>query len=169
MFQITIDTPEKASASPVEMPRVRAATMEDFEQLLDMCAALHEENGVSNVDWDMVMQTIADGICNKGATIGLVASGDEIEGMIYLQISRMWYSQSPIIEELFNYVRPEYRRSNNAKALIDFAKRCSTHLGVPLLIGVISNERTEEKVRLYRRRLGPPAGAFFLVNAKTGQ
>lgn len=151
------------------MPRVRAATMDDLSQLLDMCRELHRENGVSNVDWPLVGSILQNGINNQLATIGLISTDGEIEGMIFLQISHMWYSQEPIIEELFNYVRPQYRRSNNAKALIDFAKRCSLQLQVPLLIGVISNERTEEKVRLYRRRLGPQAGAFFMFNAKTGQ
>lgn len=162
------ETPASVTPPPVGTPHVRAASMDDFPQIMTMCQELHGENGVSNVDWVVVAETIQRGIKNDGALIGLIAPGDEIEAMIYLQISRMWYSKDPIFEELFNYVRPAYRRSNNAKTMIDFAKRASLHFKIPLLIGVISNERTEEKVRLYRRRLGAPSGAFFLVNAKTG-
>jgi hypothetical protein len=34
---------------------------------------------------------------------------------------------------------------------------------MPLVIGVISNIRTEAKIKLYERRL-PKAGAFFVYN-----
>jgi hypothetical protein len=39
---------------------------------------------------------------------------------------------------------------------------------MPLLIGVLSNHRTEAKVRLYERQFGKPTGAFFLYNGSTG-
>ena len=86
--------------------------------------------------------------------------------MIQLSISEYWYSDHKLLEELYNYVRPEHRRSNNAKALIEYAKYCAREMDLPLLIGVVSNERTAEKIRLYRRRLGEPSGAYFLYNAK---
>jgi hypothetical protein len=38
-----------------------------------------------------------------------------------------------------------------------------------MLIGVLSNHRTEGKVKLYGRIFGDSAGAFFLYNAKTGK
>ena len=41
-------------------------------------------------------------------------------------------------------------------------------LGIPLIIGVLSNQRTEAKIRLYERQFGAPAGAFFLYNVHTG-
>lgn len=165
-----VETTETLRGAPSadEMPRVRAAAPEDFEQIMRMCRKLHEENGVSNVDWTMVAHKMMQGINQDGAIIGVIGDPGALRGLIYMQMSHMWYSQDTILEELFNYVLPEHRRSNNAKALIDFGKTCSDRLGVPLLIGIISNQRTEEKVRLYRRRLGPPAGAFFLVNARTG-
>ena len=40
---------------------------------------------------------------------------------------------------------------------------------IPLLIGVLSNKRTEGKIRLYERQLGKPSGAFFLYGARTGE
>jgi hypothetical protein len=40
--------------------------------------------------------------------------------------------------------------------------------GIPLAIGVMSNTRTEAKIRLYERVFGAPAGVYFLYNAKTG-
>jgi len=164
----TLETP-KARLPAVEMPRVRAATPDDFPQILQMCRSLHEENGISHVDWTHVAGVMMNGINGEGAIIGVIGEPGKVEGMIYLQMSRFWYSTDTFLEELFNYVRPEFRRSNNAKALIDFAKSAANRFDVPLLIGIISNHRTEEKIRLYQRRLGEKAGAFFLYNAKTGR
>jgi hypothetical protein len=41
-------------------------------------------------------------------------------------------------------------------------------LSVPLAIGVLSNSRTEAKIRLYERVFDSPAGVYFLYGAKTG-
>ena len=46
-----------------------------------------------------------------------------------------------------------------------FAQRCSDEIKVPLVIGVLTNNRMEGKVRLYRRQMGVPAGAFFVYGA----
>ena len=52
--------------------------------------------------------------------------------------------------------------------LCEFAKAAAEMLDMPLLIGVLSNERTEGKVKLYERIFGKPAGAYWLLNAETG-
>ena len=58
-----------------------------------------------------------------------------------------------------------------AKQLIEFSTRCSDYFTskgtpMPLLMGIQSNERTEAKVRLYRRHL-PCIGAFFMYGHGT--
>ncbi|MDE2101789.1 MAG: hypothetical protein KGL39_31370, partial [Patescibacteria group bacterium] len=65
-----------------------------------------------------------------------------------------------------NYVRPEFRRTSNARDLIEFGKHCAKELGIPLVIGVVSNERTRAKMELYRRRLGDPVGGYFMYPPK---
>jgi len=149
------------------LPRVRAAVPTDFGRIMHLCEQLYAENGAVNVDWDLVERVIFDGVNGKQSCLGVIG-GDEIEAMIYLRISRMWYSSDVVLEELMNFVSQPYRKTMNAKALIEFAKESSRRLEVPLLIGVISNEKTEAKIRLYSRYLGQPAGAFFLYGAKTG-
>jgi hypothetical protein len=79
-----------------------------------------------------------------------------------------WYTKEPHLEELWAFVRPEFRKSRNAQALVEFAKALAVELKRPLLIGVLSSHRTEQKVRMYRRKLGAPKGAYFLYNAETG-
>lgn len=165
----TIETealPERISAAV--MPDIRLAVPDDFPQLMEICRQMHQENGAVSVDWQGVAETISQGLYQQGAMIGVVGGVGAIEGALYLQISSFWYSKDVMLQELFAYVLPQFRKSNNAKALIDFAKRCGERFNVPVLIAVISNHRTQEKVRLYSRRLGSPAGAFFLVGARTG-
>jgi Acetyltransferase (GNAT) family len=142
--------------------QVRLATKEDREEIFRLCKLLHSENGLFPMDDDLVQETMMKGINRNGGILGVIGpTGGPLEGMIYMLISNFWYSRKPHLEELFSYVPPEYRKSNHAKSLIEFAKKCATD-DIRLVIGVVSNTRTEAKVRLYERRLGKPAGAFFV-------
>lgn len=141
---------------------VRLATHQDEEAIFELCKNLHAENGLFPMDDELVRETITKGMDKKGGILGVIGPvGGPLEGMIYMLISNFWYSRKPHLEELFSYVPPEYRKSNHAKALIEFAKKCAND-DIRLVIGVVSNTRTEAKVRLYERRLGKPAGAFFV-------
>lgn len=149
---------------------VRKAGIQDEDELMAMCRALHEENGMFKMNEDKVRGALRRAFTNTGAIIGALGEPGKIEGSIYLLISNFWYSDEWHLEELWSFVLPQYRRSSNAKDLISFAKRCSDELGIPLVIGVISNERTAAKVALYQRQLDKPAGAFFLHRpASVGQ
>jgi len=101
--------------------------------------------------------------------VGCIGPAGRPEAVICLTIGQFWYSDQPHLEELFVYVVPEYRQSKRAFALLDYAKRCARRLGVPLLVGILSQRRTEGKVRLYSRQLGKPAGAYWIYNGRTGQ
>lgn len=149
---------------PDLFPQVRGAIPEDFPQLMALCGELYQENGQVKVDWSAVESKIVQGIRGRGATIGVIGVPNNIEAMIYLQISNLWYSGEAILEELYNYVSPDYRsaRRHNARALLEFAKSASNMFGVPLMIGVISTHRTKGKIKLYEKVLGPMSGAFFL-------
>jgi hypothetical protein len=82
----------------------------------------------------------------------------------------MWYSDANVLEERAIFIHPEFRNAKGGRArrLCEFSKRAADTLEVPLMIGVLSNHRTEAKVRLYERQFGKPSGAFFLYNARTG-
>lgn len=133
---------------------------------MEMCKLLHEENGLFPMNEQSVRNVLHLAFAKKGGMVGVIGEPGKIEGMIYLLISTFWYSDDWHLSELFNWVRPEYRRSHNAKHLIQFAKKCAVELKIPLVIGVISNERTEQKVRLYQRQLSKPHGSWFVYNSK---
>jgi len=144
---------------------VRRATLADEEELMSLCRLLWAENGVLTLDEDRVKGILQKCLNpNGGGIIGVIGKPGHIEGMICLIISQFWYSSDWILEELYSYIHPEHRKSPNARRLVAFAKAHATALDIPLFIGIISNTRTEAKVRLYRGELGQPAGAFFIHN-----
>lgn len=144
--------------------KVRLATREDEPELMQLCRELHQENGVFDIDEDLVRAMLYQSFDKKGGIVAVIGAPGEIQACISLILSSFWYCRQFHIEELFSYVRPAYRKSDNAKRLIDYAKKCSDDIEIPLVIGVISNERTESKVKLYERRIHKPAGAFFIYN-----
>lgn len=152
-----------------ETPRIRLAVPTDEEEIFKICKLLHQENGLFPMSEEKVRARIRECTEQRGGIIGVIGAPGEIEAIICLIINTFWYCETFSLDEQFAYVLPNHRRSANAKELIVFAKACAQELKLPLVIGVLSNERTEAKVRLYERQLGPSAGAFFLVNATTGQ
>jgi len=142
---------------------VEIATPDDEDLIVDMFKLMHEENGIFDISEDKVRQMVRMATSNKGGIIGIIKGDDSLEGMICLIIDQLWYSEEWFLSELFNFVHPNFRRSSRVKSLLAFAKKCSTEVHLPLLIGVVSNERTEAKVKLYERQF-PKAGAFFMFN-----
>jgi hypothetical protein len=147
---------------------VRIAIAEDEPEILRMVALMLEENNIGSslaeIDQEIVRQKIQKALTRDLSIMGVIGEPGKLEAMIYLDVNSFWYSRKPHLMELFNFVDPEHRRSAHAKSLINFAKQCVTE-NTKLVIGVVSNERTEAKVRLYERQLGKPAGAFFVYPA----
>lgn len=141
---------------------IRMATAFDEEEIMALCRELHEENGIFPMHDPSVRATLRKAFDKQGGIIGLIGPPGAVEAMMFLLISNTWYTEQWHLEELFSYVRPDYRRSTHAKAMVEWAKRCADEVHLPLIIGIISNERTEAKVRLYQRQLQKPAGAFFV-------
>lgn len=146
--------------------RVRIADPCDEEEIMGLCMQLHEENGIFPVNKDKVRAMLRRAFERDGGVLGAIGESGKIEALIFMLVSTFWYSDQHHLEELFSYVHPDYRKSRNAVDLMGFAKWCSDQSGFPLVIGVISNERTEEKVRLYQRQFDKPMGNFFLYLAR---
>lgn len=147
---------------------VRKARLSDRGAILAICEQNWSENGQFGLSMRKVEKMVDRAFSNDGCIIGTVGR-DRIEGIIMLLISQFWYTDDWCLEETMNYVLPEYRRSTHAKDMISFAKRCSDEIGIPLVIGVVSNERTKAKIELYRRQLGDPCGGYFLYAKKDVQ
>src|ERR1700761_4981750 len=145
---------------------VTRAKPEDREQIIAICKEDWEENSQFSLS-PAKLEGLISRILDKGeGIIGLIRRNSEIEAIMLLQFAQWWYSNDWALEEVINFVRPQFRRSTNAKDMIQFAKRCSDELGIPLIIGVVSNERTAAKLALYERQLGKSVGGYFLYSKK---
>lgn len=152
--------------------RVRPAEPSDEEALVQLCAALHAENGRFGVDFAKVRAALREAISGpfnrRNGVIGIIDGPDGYPaGAIYLRITNEWYSADGYLHEVFNFVYPEYRSgTTNSHDLIAWSQRVSDAFGdvqgpMPLIIGILSDERTEAKKRHYQRQLGSPIGHYF--------
>ena len=142
---------------------VRLAAPKDEEKILDLLMLMHEENGLFEMDNDSVREMVRKVLNRENGIIGVIDAEEEIEAAVCLVIDKLWYAKTWCLNDVFNFVAPKYRRSTRAKSLISFAKSYSDQVGIPLLMGIVSNVRTEAKIKLLERQL-QKAGAFFIYN-----
>lgn len=155
----------------IEDIKVRVGTPEDIEGVMNLAMMVCRENGVFEPNVDKIFADIWPSLHQDFGLVGVIgAPGEPLEGFVLLRVGTMWYSDSGIIEEKTVFVHPDLRGAagGRARKLCEFSKKVSDELSLPLIIGVLSNNRTRSKVRMYERVFGEPAGAFFLYGAKTG-
>ncbi|WP_421696940.1 hypothetical protein [Ancylobacter sp.] len=154
--------------SPQQVVRfsgVELATLADKEDIFRFLTGLHHENGMFPMDGETVMRALHPMLSIEGRTgfIGVIRGANGIEASIGMTMEPWWYTRQLSLNERWNFVHPDHRRTTHAKRLIEFAKWVSDNAaegGIPLIMGIISTERTEAKVRLYKRQLDY-VGAFF--------
>lgn len=151
---------------------VREGVVEDFNEVMRLSIDATRENAFVEPDIEMLQNHIYAALIKQMGLVGVIggAPGEPLEAMIIMRLGHPWYSQEHILDEKAIYVAPEFRaaKGGRARKLAEWAKGISEKLGIPLAIGVLSNTRTEAKIRLYERVFGAPAGVYFLYNAKTG-
>lgn len=156
----------------IEEPEVRIGTPEDVHKMMDLALLACGENGFVNPNPQRLLAEIWSALNLDKGIIGIIdkENSDKLEGAVLLRIGSMWYSNDQVLEEKAIFIHPDYRsaKGGRARRLCQFSKQVADTLGIPLIIGVLSNNRTEAKVRLYERQFGKPSGAFFLYNATTG-
>jgi GNAT superfamily N-acetyltransferase len=152
-----------------KLPHVRLVCVDDIPELLELSTLIHEENGFMPYSPQRVEALIARAVAQDRLIMGVIGPVGGIEGITCVTIGQFYYTDDLHLEEVFTYVRPEYRKSDNMKALIEFDKEAANRIGVPFLTGVISTNRTAAKIRLYERRLGKQSGAYFLIPKKVAQ
>lgn len=142
---------------------VRLARSNDEDAIFKLLTMMHEENGLFEMDEDAVRGMLKHVIDNQNGVVGIISNPKEVEAAICLTIDKLWYAKTWCLNDVFNFVAPQYRRSTRAKSLISFAKTYSDEIGIPLFMGIVSNVRTEAKIKLLERQMRK-AGAFFIYN-----
>ena len=150
---------------------IRIGTPDDLEEMMKIALLACEENAFADPNPVKLATEMWPALCRDNGLVGIIGKhGGIIEGAVLLRIGTMWYSDAECIEEKAIFIHPDFRsaKGGRAKRLCEFSKSVADNLDIPLMIGVLSNERTVAKVKMYERQFGPPAGAFFLYGAKTG-
>lgn len=150
---------------------VRIGTPEDVDKCMNLAMAACEDNGYVTPNTVRLLNEIWAALNKDHGLIGIIEGEDGVaEGAVLLRITTPWYSEVQMLEERGVFVAPEFRsaKGGRARRLCEFSKKTADALGIPLLIGVLSNHRTAGKIRMYERIFGEPNGAFFLYGAKTG-
>jgi hypothetical protein len=150
---------------------IRIAGPKDLDEVMALAMSACDENGFVNPDPTKLLGEIWPALHRDHGLVGVIGRKDGIiEGGILLRVGTMWYSTQEVLEEKAIFIHPEYRtaKGGRARKLCEFGKKSAEALGIPLIIGVLSNQRTEAKMRMYQRTFGTPSGAFFLYNATTG-
>lgn len=155
---------------------VRFAKPSDEGELMRMMHSMHHENAQATMCEDKVRAMLQSAITRPTAAqthhcmIGVIEGSDgALAGSIGLGLAQWWYSDDWHVEELWNFVNPDYRRvpgTSNAGSLIQFGKWFAENMALPFLIGVLSTVRTEAKIRFYAKHQLPHVGAFFLYHNK---
>jgi hypothetical protein len=151
--------------------KIRIGTPDDLDEIMRLAMSAVDENGFLEANPAKLAAEIWPALHQDHGICGLIGKpGGMIEGVVVLRIGHMWYSDTTVLEEKAIFIHPDYRsaRGGRAKRLCEFSKNTADALEMPLIIGVLSNSRTEAKIRMYKRQFGEPAGAFFLYRAKTG-
>lgn len=150
---------------------VTIGTPDDIHQLMDLSMKACDENGFTNPNQQKILAELWSALNLDHGLVGVIRGENGIiEGGVLLRIGPTWYSDDQVLEEKAIFIHPDYRsaKGGRARRLCEFTKQVADQLGIPLIIGVLSNHRTRGKVKLYERQFGEPSGAFFLYNARTG-
>jgi hypothetical protein len=151
---------------------VRIGTPDDVDGMMEIALAACAENGFVDPNPQRLLAEIWPALNRDHGIVGVIGNpGERLEGAVLLRVGTMWYSDRQVLEEKAIFIAPEFRsaRGGRARRLCEFSKQAADGLGLPLIIGVLSNHRTAGKVRMYRRIFGEPSGAFFLYGARTGE
>jgi hypothetical protein len=150
---------------------VRIGTPEDIHGIMEIALDMWEELGVVPPSTDKILGEVWEALNQENGLIGIIGdSGGRIEGGVLLRIGSLWYSDDKVLEERGIFIHRDFRavRGGRARRLCEFSKETADTLGIPLLIGILSDHRTQAKAKLYERQFGKPSGAFFLYGGKTG-
>lgn len=149
------------------VPGVRLATKADEGEIFALLLMLHAENSMFGLNPDKVLCGIQWATERKGGVIYVIEDNGRIVASLGMTIAADWYSDDEYLMERWNFVHPDYRKSDYARKLLEQGKwsyewfKAKTGKQMPFQCGINSFDRTEAKIRLYARHM-PCIGAYFM-------
>jgi hypothetical protein len=154
---------------------VRIATRRDEEELIEFCRIEHAANGFGEFNPVRLRQTLRRAFEPRRNDLGVIGIAGErqIEGSLGLMVETPFNSEQPFLQQIWNFVLPEYRRSTHARDLIAWANCMAMPateggLGLPVWIHAMSTPRTEAHLRMMKRQFGEPVGYSWVCGADMG-
>ena len=142
---------------------VRVANPSDEDEVMRLMRAAFDEQPIFALNEQKMRDKIRTCTERRGGVLGVVDGTKGLEGYLIAELSQYWYTDEWHLGELSNFVHPEHRGTTHARDLINFAKWFTEQLNMPLVMGILSTQRLDAKIRLYQRQL-TPVGAVFVSN-----
>ena len=139
---------------------VRIANPADGDTLYAHLLNLHGENAIAPLNPVKARVAVQSMVSQRGGISGIIDGEKGIEASIGLFLNQPFYSDAWHLEEVWNFVHPDHRRTTHAKRLLEFGKWCADRLKVPLFASILTTTRLAPKMRLYQRQL-KQVGATF--------
>jgi GNAT superfamily N-acetyltransferase len=148
------------------VPGVRLATKQDEGEIFGLLLMLHAENGLFSMNRDKVISGIQHATERTGGLIYVIDDGSRVVATMGMTIASDWYSDDQYLMERWNYVHPDYRKSDYARKLLEQGKWAHEWFKakgalMPFFCGINSLHRTEAKIRMYSRHM-PCIGGYFM-------
>jgi GNAT superfamily N-acetyltransferase len=156
------------AVDPVDVVPIRFAEAGDLPRVLALLRLLHAETPHARLSEARLRETAAS-VLGTGAVVFSLAPGGEPVGTCGLAIEQPWFSDDFWLRDVWLFVHPMHRRTPHARALLRTARRYAERLNLPLVMEVAGGpaaggpRRVVAKMRLYRRELGEPSGATWVI------
>lgn len=140
---------------------IRLALASDESELIELLRMKTAEEDIARFDEEKMRLLLRQMIPRYWGMVAVVpGKGEHIDATTGLILGQWYFSSDWHLERLWDFVRPEARRSTIAKDLIVFAKQYAENLGLPLIMEQVTNEATARKEELVARQV-PRAGGLF--------
>ena len=150
---------------------VRFATHDDEAEIFSLLMMMHAEMGFFNVNQAKVVDCIQDATYRRGAIIYVIEDKGRVIATLGMVFATEWYSDDEFLAERWNFVHPDFRKTDCARKLLEQAKWTHERLKlgedgriIPVQVGINSFDRTEAKIRMYGRHM-PCVGAYFIYGS----
>jgi len=129
--------------------KTRPARPEEKSQILALLDLMHAEIGQLDLNPKKI-EEVVDELYRSGR-IGVLADGDDIYGLIGIRGWEAWYSDQPLLSDIFVYITNQMRSWTAFKALIDVGVNLSIETGYPFILSLYAVKDTERKEFLFQR------------------